>query len=111
MSSSGSGAGGACLGRDEEDSGFGFTADFDGGMKKLCEGFETGDEARTGARKITVGFESVDAVIADRGNGVPLLRKRHRSIFIAGLFGAIAARGNQKDFRSGLDDIFERDAE
>ncbi len=80
-------------------------------MKKFGEGFETGDEARTGPRKITVGFESVDAVIADRRNGLPLSRKRHRSILIAGLFSAIAARGNQKDFRSGLDDIFERDAE
>src|SRR5260370_5927764 len=111
MSSSGSGAGGACLGWDEGDSGFGFESDFDGGMEEFGEGFETGDEARTGPRKITVGFESVDAVIADGGNGVPYLGKGHGSIFVAGLLGAVAARGNQKNFRRSRDDIFERDAE
>src|SRR6266481_6493277 len=111
MSSSGSGAGGACLGRDEEDSGLGFESDFDGGMEEFGESFETSDEARTGPRKITVGFESVDAAVADGGNGMPLFRKRHRSIFIAGLFGPAAARGDQKNFWRSRDDIFERDAE
>src|SRR5882724_77212 len=102
--------GGAGAYGDGQEGRFGFTAYFDSGMEELGKGFDASDEARTRPRKVAIGFERVDASIADGGHGVPRIGKIDREVFVTRPLCAVAAGGNEKNVRFSFDDILQTNA-
>src|ERR1700726_1682968 len=78
-------------------------------MESFRQNLDAGGQARAGPREIAVRFEGVDAIVANGGYRVPLIRKFHGVIFISGLLGAVAAWGNEYDVGRSLHDILQRD--
>src|SRR5260370_9218874 len=106
----GGGARGTGFYCDRQDGRFGLTGDFYGGMEKFGEGFDARDQARSGPRKIAVGFQAVDAAVSNGRNGVPRLGERHRLVLLAGPLGAVPARRNEQDIRRRVYHIFDGDS-
>ena len=88
----------------------GLAGNFNRGVEQFGEGFDASNEARAGPRKAAVRFQSVNAPISNSWNGMPGFREGHRLVFVAGLPGVVAARGNEQDFRRGVDDILDCDS-
>ena len=80
-------------------------------MQGFRQNLDARGEARTGARKVAVGFQRVNAAIANRRDCVPLVREVHGVVFVAALLGAVAARRNENDVRRGFHDVLQGDTE
>src|SRR5579863_617114 len=79
-------------------------------MQRLRSNFDARRKSRTGTREVSIRFESVDAIVADGRRRTPLLGKRHVSVFVAGLLGAVTARRNENHVGNRLDDVLQADA-
>src|SRR5260370_7210328 len=90
---------------------FRFARDFNRWMEKFGERFDARDKPRARPRKITVGFERVDAPVANGGHGIPLLGKIDRKVFVASPLRALPTRRDQKNLRLSLHHILQMNTE
>ncbi len=76
-------------------------------MQRLGHRFDASDQSARRARNVAIGVERKDPPISYSGNRVPLVRKRQRHIFIAGLIGNVTAGRNEDDLRRGVHDFLQ----
>src|SRR6266702_3022264 len=107
----GSGAGRFYVRGDGQDDSFGFARNLDGRMEEFGERFNAHNKSWAGPRKIAIRFQGVNAPVADRRHGIPLLGKIYRAILVAGFLGPVAARCDKQNFRFSLHDILQMDTD
>src|SRR6266567_7963584 len=90
---------------DRQNGGFRVARNLNRGMEKFGKRFDACNQPRTRPRKVTVGFQRVDAPVANGWHGIPLLGKIERKVFVARPLRAVAARRDKKNLRRRLHDI------